>query len=112
MTDGTKIMADQDYLKSEDYKKKYEELMKRCEEFNIWFESHKRKMNINLPPGPAKTMDLQWPRDKKAWPWPPTLFQVCSVCGIGSELNKAMSFVCNNPQCPTRVTCSTSGTSI
>jgi len=32
--------------------------------------------------------------------------------GIGGDINKAMLFVCNNPQCPTRVTCTTKGISI
>ena len=50
-----------------------------------------------------------WPVPRTTNPWP--LYQACGVCGIGGDINKAMSFVCNNPQCPTRVTCiSTTGT--
>jgi hypothetical protein len=91
MIDGTKIMADQDYLKSDDYKKKYDDLMKRCAEFMQEFappspydlgfkagwEAAKKefyKDNTYVPDTtkPATTMDIQWPRDKMAWPWPPT----------------------------------------
>ena len=127
-----------DYLKSEEYKQKYEDLMKRCADFMKDFappspyelgfkagweaakqEFHKDNTYVPDTTKPAKTMDLQWPRDKMAWPWPPStttqwpqkVYQACSVCGMGSDINKAMSFVCNNPQCPTRVTCtSTTGT--
>jgi len=117
---------------TDDYKHKYEELMKRCADFMSEFappspyelgfkagweaakqEFHKDNTYVPDTTKPAKTMDLQWPRDKMAWPWPPTttpwppqVYQACGVCGIGGDINKAMSFVCNNPQCPTRVTCS------
>lgn len=117
-----------DYLKSEEYKQKYEDLMKRCADFMKDFappspyelgfkagweaakqEFHKDNTYVPDTTKPAKTMDLQWPRDKMAWP--PKVYQACGVCGIGGDINKAMSFVCNNPQCPTRVTCtSTTGT--
>jgi hypothetical protein len=128
MTDGTKIMADQ---KPEDYKNKYDDLMKRCAEFMQEFappspyelgfkagweaakkEFHKDNTYVPDTTKPATTMDLQWPRDKMAWPWPPNtvVYQACGVCGIGGDINKAMSYVCNNPNCPTRVTCiSTTG---
>ena len=130
MTDGTKIMAE-DYLKSDEYKQKYEDLMKRCADFMSDFappspyelgfkagweaakqEFHKDNTYVPDTTKPAKTMDLQWPRDQQAWPvprttnpWPPKVYQACGVCGIGGDINKAMSFVCNNPRCPTRVTC-------
>ena len=87
-----------------------------------WYDGYQAAQNDSTriyptqPLGPAKTMDLQWPRDQQAWPVPRTtnpwpLYQACGVCGIGGDINKAMSYVCNNPQCPTRVTCiSTTGT--
>ena len=118
-----------DYLKSEEYKQKYEALMERCAKFMSEFappspyelgfkagweaakqEFHKDNTYVPDTTKPAKTMDLQWPRDKMAWPWPPSTTTPwpptvqCGVCGMGS-INKAMSFVCNNPNCPTRVTC-------
>lgn len=114
-----------DYLKSDEYKQKYEALMERCSKFMSEFappspyelgfkagweaakkEFHKDNTYVPDTTKPAKTMDLQWPR-----PWPPKVYQACSVCGMGGDINKAMSFVCNNPNCPTRVTCtSTTGT--
>jgi hypothetical protein len=135
MTDGTKIMAD--HLQSEEYKQKYEALMERCAKFMSEFappspyelgfkagweaakqEFHKDNTYVPDTTKPARTLDIQWPRDQEAWPilrktnpWPPNVYQACSVCGMGSDINKAMSFVCNNPNCPTRVTCtSTTGT--
>jgi len=128
-------MTNEEYLKTDDYKKKYDELMKRCADFMQDFaqpsdyergfrdgweagkkEFYKDKTYVPDTTKPAKTMDLQRPRDQEAWPvprttnpWPPTV--QCGVCGIGGDINKAMSYVCNNPQCPTRVTCiSTKGT--
>jgi len=66
-------------------------------------------------PLPAKTEDIMWPdRLPTTSPFPPTMpvvYQACGVCGIGGDINKAMGYVCNNPQCPTRVTCTTTGTS-
>jgi len=115
------------------YKEKYEDLMKRCAEFMKDFappspyelgfkagweaakqEFHKDNTYVPDTTKPAKTMDLQWPRDhpvnpvpRTTNPWPPNtvVYQACGVCGIGGDINKAMSYVCNNPQCPTRVTC-------
>ena len=105
---------------SDNYKQKYEDLMKRCEEFNIWFEDHKRKMKRNL--GPAKTEDIQWPRDYQAWPpitttpWPPGSldrtygYNICAGCG--QDLNKLTHYVCYHPNCPSqmRVTSTTGPT--
>ena len=103
---------------TDDYKQKYDDLMKRCAEF----------MREFAPPSSYELgFKAGWEAAKQEFhkdntyvldttkrttnPWPPKVYQVCSVCGMGSELNKAMSFVCNNPQCPTRVTCiSTTGT--
>jgi len=113
---------------TDDYKHKYEDLMKRCAEFMQEFappspyelgfkagwEAAKQefcKDDTYVPDTtkPAKTMNIQWPKDQVyQWPttapWPPQV--QCGVCGIASGINKAMSYVCNNPQCPTRVTCS------
>jgi len=124
---------------TEDYKHKYDALMERCAKFMSEFappspyelgfkagwEAAKQefyKDNTYVPDTtkPAKTMDIQLPRDYPAWtvprttnPWPPNtvVYQACGVCGIGGGINKAMGYVCNNPQCPTRVTCTTTGTS-
>jgi hypothetical protein len=120
---------------TDDYKQKYDDLMKRCAEFMQEFappspyelgfkagweaakqEFHKDNTYVPDTTKTAKTMDLQWPRDKMAWPWPPTTTPFpqsirCPVCGIGGDINKAMAYVCNHPNCPTRVTCiSTTGT--
>jgi hypothetical protein len=124
---------------TDEYKQKYDDLMKRCAEFMQEFappspyelgfkagweaakkEFHKDNTYVPDTTKPAKTMDIQWPRDYPAWPvprttnpWPPNtvVYQACGVCGIGGDINKAMAYVCNNPQCPTRVTCtSTTGT--
>lgn len=32
----------------------------------------------------------------------------CPICGNGAD-GKAMGYVCTNPRCPTRVTCTTTG---
>ena len=121
-----------DYLKSEEYKQKYEALMERCSKFMSEFappspyelgfkagweaakqEFHKdNKDNPYVPDttDQAKTMDLQWPRDQHAWPiprttnpWPPKVYQVCSVCGM--TFTGVMGYVCYYPNCPTKVTC-------
>jgi hypothetical protein len=107
---------------TENYKQKYDDLMKRCAEFMQEFappspyelgfkagweaakqEFHKDNTYVPDTTKPAKTTN----------PWPPKVYQACGVCGIGGDINKAMAYVCNNPNCPTRVTCiSTTGTSI
>jgi hypothetical protein len=81
-----------DYLQSDDYKQKYEELMRRCEEFNIWFEDHKKKMGIVRIPTTT--------------PWPPigiqyTYNSVCKLCRM--DLNKATQYVCHHPNCPSKL---------
>jgi hypothetical protein len=120
---------------TDDYKKKYEDLMKRCADFMQDFaqpsdyergfrdgweagkkEFHKDNTYVPDTTKPAKTLDIQWPRDypNTTTPWPPktAVYQACGVCGIGGDINKAMAYVCNNPKCPTKVTCiSTTGTS-
>ena len=95
-----------DYIQSDDYKQKYEDLMKRCEQFNIWFEDHKRRANNS----PGTTI---FPTTA---PWPPiglqyTYNNICSGCG--QDLNKLTHYVCYMSNCPSqmRVTCiSTTGT--
>ena len=98
---------------SEDYKSKYDDLMKRCAEFMKDFaplspyelgfkagweaakqEFHKDNTYVPDTTKPAKTLDIQWP------PTMPVVYQACGVCGIGGGINKAMGYVCNNPQCP------------
>jgi len=72
---------------SEDYKHKYEELMKRCEEFNIWFEDHKRKSS-HLTPIVIPTTA----------PWPSgSINNICRVCHL--DLNKVTNYVCYHPNC-------------
>ena len=96
---------------NDDYKQKYEELMKRCEEFNIWFEEHKKKMGVRIIPtqplGPIKTMDIMWPdRIPTTLPFPPIHYNnICTLCRI--DLNKATHYVCHHPTCPSqiKVTC-------
>jgi hypothetical protein len=117
---------------TEDYKHKYDALMERCAKFMSEFappspyelgfkagweaakqEFHKDNTYVPDTTKPAKTMDIQWPRDypNTTNPWPPhtVVYQACGVCGIG-DINKATGYVCYNPKCPTRVTCTTTGT--
>ena len=114
---------------TENYKHKYDELMERCTKFMSAYpyelgfkagweaakqEFHKDNTYVPDTTKSAKTLDIQWPRDypNTTNPWPPTtvVYQACGVCGIG-DINKAMGYVCYNPKCPTRVTCtSTTGT--
>lgn len=109
---------------SEDYKSKYDDLMKRCAEFMKDFappspyelgfkagweaakqEFHKDNTYVPDTTKPAKTMDIQWPRDKMAWPWPPTttpwppgsISNICRVCNL--DLNKVTNYVCYHPNC-------------
>jgi hypothetical protein len=75
-----------DYLQSDDYKQKYEDLMKRCEEFNIWFEDHKKQMGIVRIP--------------TTLPFPPSHYSGCKLCRM--DLNKATHYVCHHPNCPSQ----------
>jgi len=82
---------------TDDYKQKYEDLMKRCEEFNIWFEEHKRKSG-HLTPTVIPTTA----------PWPPVIGlqythnSICSGCGM--DLNKLTNYVCYMTNCPSQGT--------
>lgn len=97
-----------DYLKSEEYKKKYEELQKRCADFmknfaqpsdyergfrDGWeaakqeFEKNKTKIYPPIPMPPINTIPVMR----------------CGVCAM--EFKNAMGYVCHHPNCPTRVTC-------
>jgi hypothetical protein len=49
---------------------------------------------------PARTMDLQWPRDHGSWGIIYT--NSCRVCHISS--NQLTNYVCNYPNCPSKVT--------
>ena len=93
---------------TDDYKRGFYDGFKAARSEN----HHELKIH---PTQPIRTEDIMWPRDYPniTNPWPPktVVYQACGVCGIGGDINKAMSFVCNNPQCPTRVTCTTTGTS-
>jgi hypothetical protein len=72
---------------NDDYKQKYDDLMKRCEEFNIWFEEHKRKSG-HLTPTVIPTTA----------PWPPgSINNICRVCHL--DLNKVTKYVCYHPNC-------------
>jgi hypothetical protein len=119
MTDGTKIMAD--HLQSDEYKQKYDDLMQRCAEFmrdfappspyelgfKAGWEAAKQefcKDNTYVPDTtkPARTMDLQWPRDNQAWPTIPTtpfppVNNMCRTCG--QDLSKLTQYVCYHPNC-------------
>ena len=73
---------------TDDYKQKYEDLMKRCEEFNIWFEDHKRRANNS----PGTTL---FPTTT---PWPPgSIGNICRTCG--QDLSKLTNYVCYHPNC-------------
>ena len=115
-----------DYLKSDEHKKKMEELAQRCAEFmrefanpdpyqkgfkDGWEAAKKefQKDNTYVPDttkqGPAKTMDIMWPdRMPTTSPFPPSYIQHrCNVCGMDSK--GVMGYVCPHPNCPTKVTC-------
>ena len=123
-----------DYLKSEEYKQKYEDLMKRCSDFMRDFappspyelgfkagweaakqEFHKDNTYVPDTTKPARTMDLQWPRDRTTNPWPPSYeYKACSRCAI--DLNKNNHYVCMLADCPSRIgwvlTKTTTGTTL
>jgi hypothetical protein len=107
---------------TDDYKSKYDDLMKRCADFmrdfappspyelgfKAGWEAAKQefhKDNTYVPDttkqSPIRTMDLQWPRDypNTTNPWPPN--NICSTCRI--DLNKATHYVCNHPKCTSQI---------
>jgi len=119
---------------SDDYKNKYDALMERCAKFMSEFappspyelgfkagweaakqEFHKDNTYVPDTTKPAKTMDIQWPRDKMAWPWPPTMVPTttpwppgyndrkypCPTCQI--DLTKNYAYVCYHPNCPSQI---------
>lgn len=114
------------YLQSEEYKKKYEELQKRCAEFMQEFappspyelgfkagweaakkEFHKDNTYVPDTTKPARTMDIQWPRDypvnpvpRTTNPWPPTN-NICRGCG--QDLNNLTHYVCYQAGCPSQI---------
>lgn len=114
-----------DYLKSDEHKKKMEELAQRCAEFmkdfappspyelgfKAGWEAAKKefqKDNTYVPDttkGPYKTMDIMWPdRMPTTLPFPPSYYvNRCGTCNI--EFKGVMGYVCNHPNCPTKVTC-------
>jgi len=126
---------------TENYKHKYDALMERCAKFMSEFappspyelgfkagweaakqEFHKDNTYVPDTTKPARTMDLQWPRDQQVrlqyttTPWPPGAtdrtygHNICTRCG--QDLNKLTHYVCYMPNCPSqmRVTCSTQNT--
>ena len=78
---------------TDDYKQKYEDLMKRCEEFNIWFEDHKRRANNS----PGTTI---FPTTT---PWPPGSLSRNICMGCGQDLSKLTHYVCHMPTCPSQI---------
>ena len=108
---------------TDEYKQKYDDLMKRCADFMQefappspyelgfkagWEEARKQYDKTYVPDTtkqvPAHTMDLQWPRDKMAWPWPPTFPPVNNICrGCGQDLNKLTHYVCYQAGCPSQI---------
>lgn len=100
------------YLQSDEYKQKYDDLMKRCADF---------MQDVSTPSSYELGFRAGWEAAKQEFhkdntyvpdttkrttiPWPPKVYQSCGVCGIGGDINKAMAYVCNNPQCPTKITC-------
>jgi hypothetical protein len=120
---------------TEDYKSKYDALMERCAKFMSEFappspyelgfkagwEAAKQefdKDNTYVPDTtkPAQTMDIQWPRDKMAWPWPPAMVPTttpfpppkytdhsipCHKCNI--DLAKNTHYNCLDNNCPSQI---------
>ena len=111
-----------DYLKSDEYKKKYEDLVKRCEEFmkdfappspyelgfKAGWEAAKQEFNKDktyVPDTtkqhqPAQTMDLQWPKDKYGVQYTDHSIP-CHGCGI--DLSKVTNYVCMLQPCPSQI---------
>lgn len=58
----------------------------------------------------ARLNSMQGPRNPfNDYPsWVPRAGLGCPVCGVGAD-GKPMGYVCTNPNCPTRVTCTTTG---
>jgi len=46
---------------------------------------------------PARTLDIQWPRDKDSWP---TITSVCTVCNMNTS--NLTHYVCPQTNCPGR----------
>jgi hypothetical protein len=112
-----------DYLKSDEYKKKYEDLLKRCAEFTKEFsppspyelgfkagwEAAKQEFNkdkTHVPDTtkqhqPAKTMDIQWPKDNYGITYTDHSVIPCHTCGI--DLSKLPNYVCMLSPCPSQI---------
>ena len=107
---------------TDDYKQKYEDLMKRCADFMSEFappspyelgfkagwEAAKQefdKGHVKPVVGPAETMDLQWPnRVPTTAPFPPKYTDrsiPCHKCNI--DLAKNTHYVCFDNNCPSQI---------
>jgi hypothetical protein len=111
---------------TDEYKQKYDDLMKRCAKFMSEFappspyelgfkagweaakqEFHKDNTYVPDTTKPARTMDIQWPRDYENLP-PRTISPKyndhsipCHTCHI--DLAKQTSYVCHQPNCPSQI---------
>lgn len=76
-----------------------------------WYDGYQEAMKAQDYPkiyptitSPIKTEDIMWPdRLPSTSPFPPTMTTSCNTCGI--KMNGAWGYVCNHPNCPTKVTC-------
>jgi len=104
-------------LQSDEYKKKYDDLLKRCAEFTKEFSPQtefergfkcgwdmaEKKFNADktyVPNTtkqhqPAKTMNIQWPRDAAH------SIPCCPACGI--DLSKVKNYTCMLTHCPSQI---------
>lgn len=117
-------MTNDDYLKSKEYKQKYEALMERCAKFMSEFappspyelgfkagwEAAKKEFDRGhvspINQSPIQTMDIQWPRDYTTTnPFPPTCISgtkdTCPTCKL--NLSKMEHYVCYHPDCSSKV---------
>jgi hypothetical protein len=113
------------YLQSDEYKKKYEDLLKRCAEFTKEFspptdfergfkcgwEMAEKSLKFNADKThvpdttkqhqPAKTMDIQWPKDNYGITYTDHSVIPCHTCGI--DLSKLPNYMCMLSNCPSQI---------
>lgn len=67
--------------------------------FKDGWDAALKSLDKTYIPGTTKTMDIQWPRDKEAWPTP-VVTNVCSVCNMNTS--NLTHYVCPQVNCPSR----------
>ena len=84
---------------NEDYRQGYKD------GFDDGYEKGKREAPL---PNPLKPI---WDQPKSPFPWGMTGMQYDPRCGVcGMRWDKPMGYVCNHPDCPTKMSCVTNDT--